>query len=226
MSKTTVEALRDLYAELGGTPSDVADITTDAEMIEAVKDIAGTTIELPAVSDTDNGKVLKVIEGEWAKGTDESLPAVTAEDAGKILGVTEQGEWAPETAPTELPAVSASDNGSILNVVDGAWAKGLKLKSGEATVTTGTGQTILDLDFELWKAIGPASLKKFLVSCHLSYDDISTHIGQNKTVTYIPYNKTLAGEISQKVIAKGAVENIQFEESRTYKLIYYYFEEA
>ena len=69
MNKTTVEALKELYTELGGTASDVADLTTDAEMIEAVKNIAGTTIELPAVSSTDNGDFLRVVDGAWAKAT-------------------------------------------------------------------------------------------------------------------------------------------------------------
>lgn len=132
--KVTVNSLKDLYVSLGGQLTDtfediaggvpVADYTTIPDVIEACSQIAGSTIELPAVSGADNGKVLKVIEGAWAKGTDESLPAVTAEDAGKILGVTEQGEWAPETAPTELPAVTSSDNGKALIVSNGAWGAG------------------------------------------------------------------------------------------------------
>ena len=52
--------------------------------------------ELPAVSASDNGKVLKVVSGAWAKGAETQ----------------------------ELPAVSASDNGKVLKVVSGAWAKG------------------------------------------------------------------------------------------------------
>lgn len=235
--KVTVNSLKDLYVSLGGQLTDtfediaggvpVADYTTIPDVIEACSQIAGSTIELPAVSGADDGKVLKVIDGKWSKGTDESLPAVTAEDAGKILGVTEQGKWAPETAPTELPAVSASDNGTLLSVVDGAWAKGLKLKRGEANFSTGTG-TISQLNFELWKGFGDVLSKKFLVSCHLSYEDISSHIGQDKTVTYIPYNKTLQGQTYQNVLVRGVElqPNTQFEESRTYKLIYYYFEEA
>lgn len=51
---------------------------------------------LPAVSSSDNGKVLKVVSGAWAKGAETQ----------------------------ELPAVSTSDNGKVLKVVSGAWAKG------------------------------------------------------------------------------------------------------
>ena len=40
--------------------------------------------ELPAVSSTDNGKVLKVVSGEWAMGDAPSgLPTVSASDNGK-----------------------------------------------------------------------------------------------------------------------------------------------
>lgn len=47
---------------------------------------------LPSVSSTDNGKILKVSGGKWAKGSPE-LPAVTADDNGKVLMVVE-GVWA------------------------------------------------------------------------------------------------------------------------------------
>lgn len=50
-----------------------------------------------------------------------SLPVVTEDDNDKILKVVD-GAWAlvPEVTGV-LPAVSASDNGKILQVVDGAW---------------------------------------------------------------------------------------------------------
>lgn len=50
--------------------------------------------ELPAVSGTDNGKILKVSGGKWAKGDETvELPATTAEDNGKVLVVVD-GAWA------------------------------------------------------------------------------------------------------------------------------------
>lgn len=51
---------------------------------------------LPTVSASDNGKVLKVVGGAWAVGTDNDT--------------------------TELPAVTATDNGKTLKVVEGVWA--------------------------------------------------------------------------------------------------------
>ncbi len=69
---TNVEALKAVYTALGGDADDVADITTTAEMISAIATVIPTAIasELPEVSATDNGSVLKVIDGKWAVGTD------------------------------------------------------------------------------------------------------------------------------------------------------------
>jgi hypothetical protein len=73
---TTVEALKALYVALGGTAADVANITLIPDMINAIAEIAedvataaGKT-ELPAVTASDNGKVLKVAEGKWSVGND------------------------------------------------------------------------------------------------------------------------------------------------------------
>ena len=51
--------------------------------------------ELPAVSSTDNGKVLTVVSGAWAKAA----------------------------IPAQLPSVSGTDNGKALMVSDGKWQK-------------------------------------------------------------------------------------------------------
>ena len=49
---------------------------------------------LPAVSSTDNGKVLKVVSGKWKAGNETvELPAVTGDDDGKVLMVV-NGAWA------------------------------------------------------------------------------------------------------------------------------------
>lgn len=71
---TTVKALQALYAALGGSADDVANITTIPDMINAIAShvAAGGAAELPAVKAADNGKVLTVVSGEW-KAAD--LPA-------------------------------------------------------------------------------------------------------------------------------------------------------
>lgn len=72
-----INALKALYVALGGnlanTYSDiadgiaVADYVLLADVISAIAKIAGGSIELPAVSSTDNGDLLSVVNGAWAK---------------------------------------------------------------------------------------------------------------------------------------------------------------
>ena len=91
---TTINALKNLYVELGGNLEDVENITIIPDMINALSEIAGSTVELPAVTTEDNGDVLTVVEGAWAKATiPAQLPAVTSEDAGKVLTVNSEGQW-------------------------------------------------------------------------------------------------------------------------------------
>lgn len=86
---TIVNALKKLVTAWGGS-------TTADTIAEAIDDLSAVTpSSLPEVSSTDNGDILKVVSGEWAKAT----------------------------PSTELPVVSATDNGDVLTVVEGAWAK-------------------------------------------------------------------------------------------------------
>lgn len=73
----TIDALKNLYVSLGGTASDVANMTYIPDLINAIATVsanlvAAITAELPAVTASDNGKVLKVVAGKWAVGTDET----------------------------------------------------------------------------------------------------------------------------------------------------------
>ena len=80
MMNTTVEALKSLYVALGGQLTDtydsiaggiaVSDYVLIPDAIKAISQVV-TGAELPAVTAEDNGKVLKVVDGEWAVGTDE-----------------------------------------------------------------------------------------------------------------------------------------------------------
>lgn len=64
-----VTALKNLYASLGGNPEDVADVSQISDMIEAVSTVAAEAVasELPEVSAADNGDLLGVSAGAWAK---------------------------------------------------------------------------------------------------------------------------------------------------------------
>lgn len=77
MSKTTVDELKAFYVKLGGNIADVANVQTDAEMIEKCKDIYEAGASLPEVTAEDNGEVLTVVDGAWSKAA--------APDAGGVV---------------------------------------------------------------------------------------------------------------------------------------------
>lgn len=69
---TNVDALKNLYTAFGGSSDTVAAMTTNAEVINALAILvaAGGGSILPAVTAAENGRVLKVVSGAWAVGTD------------------------------------------------------------------------------------------------------------------------------------------------------------
>ena len=68
-----ITALKALYVTLGGSADTVANMTVSADVIYAMSQLSlSVKPELPSVSKTDEGKVLKVDgNGKWAVGTDE-----------------------------------------------------------------------------------------------------------------------------------------------------------
>ena len=104
---TNVEALKAIYVALGGSLTDtysdianniaVSNYVLSPDCLMAIsKKVSSIGIELPTVSAVDDGDVLTVVSGKWAKAS----------------------------VPKELPAVTAEDDGSVLKVVDGAWGVG------------------------------------------------------------------------------------------------------
>ena len=92
----TITALQTLYAALGGSAADVANMNIIPELINVIAALIST--------------------GDFG-----ILPNVAAGDNGKVLTVS-AGQWAAVTPTPELPAVTAEDNGDVLTVVEGAWA--------------------------------------------------------------------------------------------------------
>lgn len=72
-------------------------------MDEALDAVASREVDanLPAVSNTDNGKILMVSSGKWNKAAmPTELPAVTSADEGKVLTVNSSGEWVAAALPS------------------------------------------------------------------------------------------------------------------------------
>lgn len=78
---SNLDALRALYVAVGGALTDthadindgspVSDYTLLSDVIAATaaKIAAGSMNELPKVTSSDNGKVLTVVSGKWAKAS-------------------------------------------------------------------------------------------------------------------------------------------------------------
>lgn len=63
------------------------------------------------------GIIASLVPFSWITG----VPTVSTEDDGKVMKVV-SGEWVAEEETKELPGVTENDNGKFLQVVDGAWA--------------------------------------------------------------------------------------------------------
>lgn len=78
------------------------------------EDIGGSG--LPEVTTGDNGKTVKVVDGEWSV---EQMSYNDLSDKPELFS----GNYNDlSDKPTQLPSVTSSDNGAFLRVVDGAWA--------------------------------------------------------------------------------------------------------
>lgn len=64
---TNIEALKGLYVAMGGD-ADNFTAQTNPEALELIKTVL--PVGLPKVSATNNGKILKVVNGEWALADD------------------------------------------------------------------------------------------------------------------------------------------------------------
>ena len=64
---TTIEALQNLYEALGGEASAVENINTIPAMLSEISGQLSGSGGLPEVTAEDNGDVLGVVEGAWAK---------------------------------------------------------------------------------------------------------------------------------------------------------------
>lgn len=73
----------------------------------------GATTEIARLDLVEKDKITAILDAQ-------TLPNTTSSDNGKVLKV-KSGKWA-KVAINELPSVTAADNGKVLMVVDGEWA--------------------------------------------------------------------------------------------------------
>lgn len=73
MSVGIQDALAKLYLKLGGDPEQIKENKNVTDYIDDLADVFKSLIELPIVSLTDNGKVLKVVSGKWNKAEESKV---------------------------------------------------------------------------------------------------------------------------------------------------------
>ena len=124
---------------------------------------------VPKVDSTDNGKVLKVIDGEWKPGEDVS------------------GD--------NLPPVSSLDNGKVLKVIGGEWNIGddksdsviVQLGVSYASFSSGNTVTL------------PANIKSILLANYYSNPSVPTYLITSDSVIFEPKSVNKSAGTTQLV---------------------------
>ena len=64
-------AFKNLYVAFGGSSDTVASMTVTCDVVAALATLIGSTGGmLPAVTTTNNGKIMKVVSGKWELAAD------------------------------------------------------------------------------------------------------------------------------------------------------------
>ena len=116
----TDETGQDIVTALGAL-ANVVDPNGTTVAVAAKLNNMTTSVTILAAGATPTSSLTEV-DGHYhlTLGIPLQVPTVTASNNGEILKV-ENGAWVVGQAPTGVPDVTASDNGSILQVSNGAW---------------------------------------------------------------------------------------------------------
>lgn len=182
---TISAALRKLYTAMcGGTTNK----KTASEIVNAIADtFVGGGGDLPAVTADDNGDVLTVVSGAWAKAA----------------------------LPTEVPAASAAANGKVLGVTDGAYAFADVMPlivAGTVDLEHNTCAITSDLTLAQIYAAANAGRSVYF-ECALATGNVTRIPLSGRTFSNDEY--TLAFSAAAKSSSAAAVVYVEFENSTT-----------
>lgn len=155
--------------------------------VDALLTKAGTTEGLPAVTSTDNGKLLKVVSGKWAVAVQPSeLPPVTLIDVGKVLTVSQVGTWG---AAAPAGGISAQDvnltvtlgetntaTSSVLgSLISAAVAAGKMLRIKTTVTVGGSTYTVYSNDFYHSGTAASGATYNFPIRLVTTADNVDTY---------------------------------------------------
>ena len=130
----------------------------------------GIPLEIPTVTATNNGEILKVENGAWTVGeAPTGVPDVTASDDGKVLQVS-NGEWtAQDSLPTTMTGATLNDDGEGGLVPAPTTADVDKFLSGDGTYKSGgLPMVILSYGNSSWSDFINAYRNNVIVYCRAS----------------------------------------------------------
>ena len=130
----------------------------------------GIPLQVPTVTASNNGEILKVENGAWTVGeAPTGVPDVTASDDGKVLQVS-NGEWTAQDAlPTTMVGASDTDDGEGGLVPAPVAGEEDKFLSGDGTYKSGgLPMVILSYGNSTWQEFINAYKNNVIVYCRAS----------------------------------------------------------
>lgn len=130
----------------------------------------GIPLQVPTVTASNNGEILKVENGQWTVGkAPTGVPDVTASDNGKVLQVS-NGEWtAQDVLPTTMVGASDEDDGESGLVPAPSAGDEDKFLSGDGTYKSGgLPMVILSYGNSTWDEFLNAYKNNVIVYCRAS----------------------------------------------------------
>lgn len=130
----------------------------------------GIPLQVPTVTASNNGEILKVENGAWTVGeAPTGVPDVTASDDGKVLQVS-NGAWTAQDAlPTTMVGASENDDGEGGLVPAPVAGEEDKFLSGDGTYKSGgLPMVILSYGNSTWQDFINAYKNNIIVYCRAS----------------------------------------------------------
>jgi len=148
----------------------------------------GIPLQVPVVTSTNEGEILKVENGQWTVGeAPTGVPDVTSADDGKVLQVN-NGEWtAEDVLPTTMTGATLNDDGEGGLVPAPTTADVDKFLSGDGTYKSGgLPMVILSYGNSTWNDFMNAYRNNVIVYCRAS-SNANPKAGEQTRMAFMAY---------------------------------------